>query len=632
MKEYRLLLPYLKPQWLLITFGLALIFMSASFEGLSIAMLYPVIDKVFNAGITTDPPSQGAWLLLIACGQAGKVIVQEALALPRDLQWVAQIKHIANTQWLLLMQNFSRRDVLLFLCQIAMVVVLLQNSLDYLRGQIFVAIGQRMISEMRLDLYRHLQKFSLAFFNRQKSGDLISRLINDVEMLNNFSVKNVAKLIKDVASVVIFLTVAFIVSARLTLMVILFLPPIFLIVGRVLQRLRSHSRKSLQKIADLTYIIQETLSSIRIVKAFAMEDYEIARFKAENERYRKAIIRVNRNANLIRPLSTTMANIVAITLLWYGGSTLIEQISTISTGQFFVFLGALFSTIKPIKEIGQTLGDMKRGGVAIERFSEMMAREVDIQEIPNPKQVDTVRDHVRFERAGFAYTPDTPVLSDISFRANKGEVTAVVGPSGAGKSTLVDLIPRFYDVTAGAIYIDDINIRELSLKSVRNLMGIVTQETILFNDTIFNNIAYGVKNTDPERVYTAAKAANAHKFITEFKDGYETSIGERGVRLSGGQRQRLAIARALFKNPPILIFDEATSALDSESEQLVQEAIDRLMENRTVFVIAHRLSTIRHADRILVIDQGRLVDQGRHDELMARDGLYRKLCEMQFRG
>ncbi|OQY27354.1 MAG: hypothetical protein B6244_10860 [Candidatus Cloacimonetes bacterium 4572_55] len=629
MKEYVRLLPYLRSLWLKIWMGFFLILLGSLFDGASVTMLYPVIDKVFTAPVAEEPNSRGIKPIFSEASHRTGLFIRDArYAAGQDNQF-EKIREIANTHWLEFMRQFSRKDVLLFLCVIAVVIVLAKNVINLAQSIIFIDVGQRMIEEIRNSLYRCLQKFSLSFFSARRSGDLISRLINDVEVVNAFSVTNIVKLFRDFSNVVIFLIIAFIVSVRLSLVVFIFFPPVFLLVAKIVNAIKEYSRHSQRKIADLTFIIQETLSSIRIVKGFAMEDYEIQRFEKDNKHYRKELTWMKFYGALIRPLSDTISMAVGVSLLWYGGGAIIDAESPITAGQFFVFLGALFSTMKPIKSIGRTIGELKRGTAAVERLLEIFDAPLDISESPDAIELKVVNKIIRFDRVSFSYNPETEVLKDISFTAKQGQITALVGPSGAGKTTLVDIIPRFYDVTQGAISIDGTDIRRVTLKSLRRLMGIVSQDTILFNDTVFNNIAYGVKDIDPEKVYDASRAANAHNFVTKFPQSYQTMIGERGVNLSGGQRQRLAIARALLKNPPILIFDEATSALDSESEYLVQEAIDRLMENRTVFVIAHRLSTIRHADLILVIQDGRIAERGNHEELMARQGLYCKLTKMQ---
>lgn len=630
-KNYYRLLPYFQRLWLKISLGIVLTMISSVFEGASITMLYPVIDKVFMAPVGAEPESRGIGEMTTVVGQSLTDLADEVKARFGRDDWLNDVQGLAKQRWDILMTEFSRRDVLSFLCVIALIIIIAKSIVSFLSAWVFVDVGQRMITNLRNALYEHLQQFSFAFFDRQRSGELISRMINDVQIINNFSIKNVVNLVRDLSSVVIFLFIAFMVSVRLSLIVFIFFPPIFLLVGRVVNSLRRHSKRSQQKIADLTFILQETFSSIRIVKAFAMEEYEVDRFKRDNNRYRQAITKLQRNSAVIRPLSDVMATIVGVALLWYGGMQIIDASTAITTGQFFVFLGALFSTMKPIKSIGKTMGDLKQGVAAVERVLELFDTPLDIAEAAHPLEINTLKTTIRFDHVSFAYNLESEVLTDINFEVKKGEIVALVGPSGAGKTTLVDLLPRFYDPTNGAILIDGIDIRQLSLKSLRRLMGIVTQETVLFNDTIFNNITYGLKEIDREQVYEVARAANAHQFIMDFPRGYDAMVGERGVMLSGGQRQRLTIARALLKNPPILIFDEATSSLDSESEYLVQEAIDRLMENRTVFVIAHRLSTIQHADLILVLADGRIVERGAHAELISQAGLYARLSHRQFR-
>ena len=630
IKSYISLFPFFKNLWLKIFIGLIFIFIGSLFEGISITMLYPVVDKVFMVSQQDEPESKGVKAFTHQLLNSFAAVRKNIPLDFKEKDWEKTAKKQLSDQWDLLMKNFSRMDVLNFLCLFAIFIAITKNVFDFITQTIFVVISQHVIANLRNALYIHLQQYSYSFFNKQRSGDLISRVINDVEIINNVSIKNVVNLLRDLSSVVVFLFIACMVSFRLTLIVFVFFPPFFLLVGRVLHALKKHSRQTQEKIADLTFILQETISSIRIVKAFAMEDYEIDRFKKDNNRYRKSITRLRRTTAMIRPLSDIMAMLVGIALLWYGGKLTITHASGLTVGQFFVFLGALFSSMKPIKTIGSNLGDLKRGVAAVDRVMEIFATPIDIKEIDKPIEITRFNDEIKFNQVNFSYKTDTQVLHQINFQVKKGEIIALVGPSGAGKTTIVDLLPRFYDPTGGEISIDGIPLTHLKLKSLRNLMGIVTQETILFNDTIFNNIAYGKKNIDPEVVYEAARAANAHQFISEFSDGYQTMIGERGVMLSGGQRQRLAIARALMKNPDILIFDEATSALDSESEYLVQEAIDKLMKNRTVFVIAHRLSTIKHADKILVINEGRIVETGQHAELVASGGLYARLSQRQF--
>ncbi|RMH69782.1 MAG: ABC transporter ATP-binding protein [Gemmatimonadetes bacterium] len=629
MKEYLRLSRYLIPLWKSAVLGIFLILIASLFEGFSIGMLYPVMDFVFLR--EGDPvSSQGVVTTATDGWESIQQLAAQTWKHRHQPDFLNSAQQEARSIWNDFAETHSKQDMLSFLCLVALMLVIVKSIVLYLQRVTFIHVEQRMLAALRDDLYAHLQTFSLDFFNKQPSGELISRIVNDIEMVRSFTVSSVARLIQHISKVIIYLSIALFINLKLSLVVFLLMPPIFVAIGRLVDRIKRYSKRSQQRIADLTGVLQETFSSIRVVKAFAMENYEIKRFAHKNNQYRSTFSRLLRIEATVSPIGEVLTTSVAIALLWYSGNMILSTTSPMSMGQFFVFLGAIFSMMSPIKAIGKTYGSMKRGVGAAERVIELLDLEPTIQEKPDAIDIKTFTDSIQFEAVWFAYEPDSPVLKDINFTVKHGEVLALVGPSGGGKSTLVDLIPRFYDPTKGCIRIDGIDLRDLKLASLRQLMGIVTQETILFNDTVFNNIAYGCHDIPQEQVIAAAKAANAHDFITKLPEGYHTVIGERGVFLSGGQRQRLAIARSLLKNPPILIFDEATSALDSESEQLVQDAISRLMQNRTTIVIAHRLSTIQHADRILVIESGQIREQGTHAELIAKGGLYKKLYDMQF--
>ena len=386
------------------------------------------------------------------------------------------------------------------------------------------------------------------------------------------------------------------------------------------------------KIADITSILQETISAVKIVKAFGMEKYENKKFTKETHSFFRMMLKIVRIRNFASPVTEFLSVLVGVFIIYYGGVMVLQQ-DTLKASEFLGFLFAIFQMMPPIKELSSVNNRIQEASAAGDRIFEILDTKPSIINIPGAKEISEFQKSIVFKNVFFSYEDSVdPVLKDISFTANRGEIVALVGPSGGGKSTLVDLLPRFHDPVSGSIIMDDIDIKDIKIEDLRSLMGIVTQETYLFNETIRNNIAYGKEDFPMEKIVEAAKMANAHNFILELPKGYDTIIGERGTKLSGGQRQRISIARALVKNPEIMIFDEATSALDNESEVLVQEAIERLMQNRTTFVIAHRLSTIRHATKIIVIDYGKIIQQGRHDELLAEDkGLYRKLYEMQFR-
>jgi subfamily B ATP-binding cassette protein MsbA len=472
----------------------------------------------------------------------------------------------------------------------------------------------------------------MSFFKQEKVGNLISRFTNDVTVVQASITAAFLNLIREPLTIIVFLIIAVSISWQLTLMALLILPFSMFIIWWIGVKLRKQSGYIQSKMADITSILQETISGVKIVKAFGMENYENKKFYRETNNYFKLILRIVRIRNLSSPLTEFLSVVIGVVIIYYGG-VLVLQENTLKASEFLGFLFAIFQLMPPIKELSSVNNRIQESSAAGDRIFEILDAKPNIRDRDNSKSIEQFEKSLVFNNVEFKYEDsEENTLSGISFSVRKGEILALVGPSGGGKSTLVDLIPRFYDPTAGEILIDDINIKEIKIQSLRKLMGIVTQETFLFNETVRNNIAYGLEDYPLEKIIDAAKTANAHNFILEMQDGYNTIIGERGVKLSGGQRQRLSIARAILKNPDIMIFDEATSALDNESEILVQEAIERMMVNRTTFVIAHRLSTIRNATRILVLDRGRIVQMGKHEDLIADErGLYRRFYEMQFR-
>jgi len=410
------------------------------------------------------------------------------------------------------------------------------------------------------------------------------------------------------------------------------LPLSMLIIGYIGLVLRKQSAVIQSKMADITSILQETISGVKIVKAFGKEEYENKKFLAETKNFFRLMLKITRIRNASSPITEFLSIVVGVVIIYYGGELVLEQ-KTLKAAEFLGFLFAIFQMMPPIKELSSVVNRIQESSAAGDRVFEIIDTDPVIFDIENPKLINSFNDTIEFRNVSFHYD-DSPelILDNVNFKVKRGEIIALVGPSGGGKTTLVDLIPRFHDPTDGSILIDGVDIKEIKIENLRNMMGIVTQETFLFNESIKKNIAYGLGNYPEDKIFEASKTANAHNFICELPEGYETIIGERGVKISGGQRQRISIARALLKNPPIMIFDEATSALDNESELLVQEAIDRMMVNRTTFVIAHRLSTIRNASRIIVIDSGKIVQMGKHEELIEDvNGLYKKFYEMQFR-
>lgn len=489
-------------------------------------------------------------------------------------------------------------------------------------------VGQRIVADIRNEVNQHIQRLSLSFFNRTPTGTIVSRVTNDVALVRTALTDSVASLLKDASSLVILITVAFYQDWFLALIAFFVFPLSVLPVIRLGKKLRTLANRGQVSMGALTVLLQETIQGNRVVKAFGMESYEDQRFAAENERMFRLYMRSTMMRAVQNPTMEILAAFGIAGVVWYGGHSVIGGERT--QGSFFAFLTALFLLYEPFKGLARTNTAIQQALGAAERVMDLLDTQPEVGDRPGARVLAGIHHGIRLEQVGFRYDHDF-VLRDVSLVVTRGQVVALVGGSGGGKSTLADLIPRFYDVVEGRICIDGVDIRDYTLASLRTQIAIVTQHTFLFNDTVRNNIAYGELTKDMDAIVAAARAANAHDFITELPQGYDTLIGELGVKLSGGQRQRLAIARALLKDAPILILDEATSALDNESERLVQGALEALMQNRTTLVIAHRLSTVRRADSIVVLVRGRIVEQGTHDELLAINAEYRKLYDLQFR-
>jgi len=516
-------------------------------------------------------------------------------------------------------------------CVALIVVFSAKNISLYIKNITLSIVQYRLIRDLRNKLYSHFHYLSLSYFNKNKSGELTAVLVNDIDNMRNSLSIMFQKLFVEPINIIILMSLLFIVSTKLALIALFIIPVSGIIVFGISHSIRRRSARSQAQLAGMTSMIAETIGSMRIVKAFATKGFEINRFAKETQKYYKLMLRRDRLRFISSPVSETFGATIAALLLWVGARDVLV-IESISSEDFLRFILILFSLFQPLKNLTNVVNELQNGLASADRVFAIMDIKSDILDIDNAAEVNDLKNTLSFDNVSFSYGDEKDkVLNNINFQINKGEILALVGPSGAGKSTLVDLIPRFYDTLRGSIKIDGKDIKELKINSLRSLMGIVTQETFLFDDSVKANIAYGVENISDEKIKDAAIAANAHEFIKELPDGYNTIIGERGVSLSGGQKQRIAIARAIVKNPPILILDEATSSLDSESEKHVQSAIENLMSERTVFVIAHRLSTVHNANKILVLENGQIVQEGKHDELVNIDGLYKQLHKMQFR-
>ncbi len=614
MKTYFRILKYVKPYWKHLLISVVCTILFAALNGASVYLTIPLLDTLFQETVHQEVTPKTD---------------KDAGFLP---EWINNLGSDLSDWFNKFVFSGDNIEALIKICLLILLTFLGKNIFGYLQAYFLTYVEYGAMKNLRDETYEHLHQLPMSYFKKERVGNLISRFINDVSVIQSSISATFLNLIREPLTIIVFFIIALSISWQLSLVAFIILPFSMLIITWIGLKLRKYSTAVQAKMADITSILQETISGVKIVKAFGMESYENKKFKKETFNYLKMILRIVRVRNTASPVTEFLSVIVGVIIIYYGG-VLVLQNSTLKASEFLGFLFAIFQMMPPIKELSSVNSRIQEASGAAERVFEILDTQPNIKNPPAPLVIKSFEDSITFENVFFTYDDsEEPVLQNINFTVQKGEVLALVGPSGGGKSTLVDLIPRFYDPIQGRILLDGIDIKNISIESLRALMGIVTQETFLFNESVRNNIAYGLNDYPLEKIVEASKAANAHNFIAEMPDGYGTIIGERGIKLSGGQRQRLSIARAILKNPSIMIFDEATSALDNESEILVQEAIERMMENRTTIVIAHRLSTIRNATRILVLDKGNIIQAGKHDELIEiTNGLYKKFYEMQFR-
>lgn len=609
MDVYLRLIKLAKPYWKIIVVGLIVSLLFVIFNASSVWLTASFVKVIFPSGENQQ--------------------VEEAAQLETNVSVSIneKLKDITNT----LIIKETPLETLRTLCFVILVAFLLKNVFYYIKEICLSYVQFQLITELRNRLYSHLHNLSLSFFHRKRSGEISSIIVNDVNVLQHTFSTSFNKLIVEPLNIIVFMFILFVISWRLTLLAIIILPMSGIIITKVGQSIRRKSVRTSKQIAGIMSVLNETLHGIRIVKAFAMEQFEKSRFFNETKKYFNLLFRRKKLQTVSSPINEIIGVFIGVILLWYGGSQVLAG-TGLESEDFIRYIAMLFAVMQPLKNLNNVNVDIQQGIASGSRVFSILDEKPDVVEKPDAIKLEGFKKEIEYDHVYFRYNNSSEdVLSDINFTIKKGEVVAIVGHSGAGKSTIADLLPRFYDVKDGKITIDGIDIRDVTLKSLRSLMGIVTQETILFNDTIFNNIAYGVGNSDIELVKESALMANAMEFINEMPEGFQTIVGERGARLSAGQRQRIAIARALLKNPPILILDEATSSLDTESEKKVQQAIETLMKDRTVLVIAHRLSTIQNADKIIVLENGRIVEIGKHEELLNKEGsLYSYLYRIQF--
>lgn len=615
MKTYLRILNYIKPYWKHLSASIVFSVFQALLNGASIYLAIPLLDTLFQqAGVASE----------------GKQNLQQNIN-ANGTGWLSGAVNDLINYLRSIIFSGDTSDILLKICILIIIAFLGKNMFGYLQSYYMAFVEQGMIRDIRNDSYRHLHKLPMSYFKNEKTGNLISRITNDVNLVNTSVSAVFLNMIREPLTIMVFLAIAISISWQLTLFSLTVLPFSLIVISYIGLILRKQSGLLQQKMADITNNLHETITGVKIVKAFGMEDYENKKFFGETEKFLRLVLKITRIRNISSPVTEFLSVIVGVVIIYFGAQLVLVDRS-IKPSEFITFLFAIFQLMPPVKELSSVNNRIQESSAAADRIFEILDTEPGIKNSNSPVEVKRFNDKIVFENVSFLYDDsEEPVLDGINLEVKHGMVLALVGSSGAGKTTLVDLLPRFYDPTEGRIILDGNDIKQIRLEDLRKLMGIVTQETVLFNESVRSNIAYGLDNYPDKMIIEAAKAANAHNFIMEMPKGYDTIIGEKGTKLSGGQRQRISIARALLKNPPIMILDEATSSLDNESEVLVQEAIERLMYDRTTFVIAHRLSTIRNADRIIVLDRGKIVQQGKHVELLLdENGIYKKLYHLQF--
>lgn len=606
MKRFSTILRHLKDQkssiWLYgITILLAIVFGLVSLAGIG-----PFLKMLFDINGQAPVPSEAP------------VLTWSASSVSEFLKYKLSI----------LVHENSKAFALGVICLVVIFAILLKNVFIYLSYRVMAPIRNKVMNNLRAHLYAKILQLPIGYFTEQKKGDIISRMSNDMNEIEWSIFGTLEGLIREPLTIVLYLGTLIYLSPYLTMVVLLLLPIAILIIGRLSKSLRKDSGEAQREMGGLMSIVDETLGGLRVIKAFNAEKKIGDHFYDSNDRLSNLRNKIAFRRDLASPMSEFLGVMILSFILWYGGKQVLEQTIAMTPENFITYIIVFSQIINPAKSLSTAFYNAQRGSAAIERIEEIMQATVTVQEVSNPKTLTSFNDKIEFRNVNFSYE-DVTILDDINLTIHKGKTVALVGSSGAGKSTLADLIPRFHDVTRGEILIDGVNIKEFSLGSLRHHMGIVTQEPVLFNDTIAANIALGDSTANIADIEDAAKIANAHDFIMRKEEGYQTNIGDRGSKLSGGERQRLTIARAVLKNPPILILDEATSSLDTESERLVQDAISNMMQNRTSIVIAHRLSTIRHADEIIVLQKGKIIERGTHNELIALNSFYKKLVDMQ---
>ena len=609
MKEFlQLMRRFVSPYKKYIGWAILLNILSAVFNVFSFTLLIPILDILFKTGENNKVYEYMEW------GTAGF----KDVAINNFYYYVSQM-----------IQDNGPTTALIFLGLFLALMTLFKTSCYFASSAVMIPLRTGVDRDIRIMVYAKVMRLPMGFFSEERKGDIIARMSGDVGEVENSITSSLDMLIKSPIMIILYFITLIATSWKLTLFTVLVLPAMGWLMGKVGRKLKRQSLEAQGKWSDTMSQLEETLGGLRIIKAFIAEDRMIDRFTRCSNELRDAVNKVAMRQALAHPMSEFLGTILIVSVLWFGGALILGHNSSLTAPTFIFYMVILYSVINPLKDFAKAGYNIPKGLASMERVDKILKAENNIKEIPNPKPLTGMNDRIEFKDISFSYDGKREVLKHVNLTVPKGKTVALVGQSGSGKSTLVDLLPRYHDVQGGDITIDGTSIKDVRIADLRSLIGNVNQEAILFNDTFFNNIAFGVENATMEQVIEAAKIANAHDFIMEKPEGYNTNIGDRGGKLSGGQRQRVSIARAILKNPPILILDEATSALDTESERLVQEALERLMKTRTTIAIAHRLSTIKNADEICVLYEGEIVERGRHEELLELDGYYKRLNDMQ---
>lgn len=595
---------YVPPYWGQVALSFLFNILSALFSVLSMALMIPVLEIIFQQD--SEVTSLLPWAL------DNKVVVNNFY------YYVTEVK-----------LNFGAGSALLFSGLFMVFGTVLKCSTAYLAAYTSIGLRNNVVRDIRGEIYAKILTLPIGFFQNERKGDIMQRAMGDVSEVEGSIMASIDMFLKNPVLIIVYLAAMIVMSPQLTLFALVMLPIAGTVIGRIGKNLKRQSREGQDKLGEILGVLEETLGGLRIVKAFNAEAQMNARYSDLAQQYCGIAKRIMRRRDLAHPISEMLGTLLVVIVVWFGGTLILSGDSSLSVAKFLAYLGVFYQIINPAKAFSSAFFSIQKGMAAMERIDKVLLADDKIFEKPDGKPIAAFADKIEYRNVSFAYDADIQVLRDVSVTIPRGKMVALVGQSGGGKSTFVDLLPRFWDVSEGAILIDGVDVRDYRLHDLRGRMGIVSQDPILFNDTIFNNIAYGVEGATQEDVERAAKVANAHDFILQQENGYATIVGDRGANLSGGQRQRISIARAVLRNPDILILDEATSALDTESEKLVQSALDNLLRNRTSIVVAHRLSTIRHADLICVFSEGRIVERGTHAELMELGGYYKKLNDLQ---